>query len=168
MPKIDLLPCLFCGKRDTAKCITVAECLCIDEPTKWEKTHYIVSCDASIAGGCGASTGWSYETPEEAAKAWNTRASGWIPCSERMPENADDPGAFCPKYYVKTRYGVTEGWYNPDFDVWFVLIWYYTRRFLDHEISLERGDVPKVCAMMKSDVTHWMPLPAPPETEGKA
>lgn len=94
--------------------------------------------------------------------------NSWIPCSERMPENADDPGAFCPKYYVNTRYGVTEGWYNPDFDVWFVLIWYYTRRFLDHEISLERGDVPKVCAMMKSDVTHWMPLPAPPETEGKA
>ena len=89
--------------------------------------------------------------------------SGWVKCSDRLPDNAYEPGAFCPRCFVKTRYGVTEGWFNPDYDVWFVLIWYYTRRYLEHEISLERGDVPKVCTMMKSDVTHWMPLPDMPK-----
>lgn len=86
MPKIDLLPCPFCGKRDTAKCITVAECDCNDDPTEWDKTHYGVVCCAAILGGCGASTGWNHSTPEEAVEEWNTRASGWIPCSVKKPE----------------------------------------------------------------------------------
>ena len=86
MPKIDLLPCPFCGKPDTAKIITVAECECMDNPTERDKTHYGVVCDNSIEGGCGASTGWNHSTPEEAVKVWNTRASGWISCSERLPK----------------------------------------------------------------------------------
>lgn len=40
--------------------------------------------------------------------------TGWIPVSERLPENAKHKGAFCPKYYVMTEFGQTEGWYNPD------------------------------------------------------
>ena len=35
--------------------------------------------------------------------------SEWIPVSERLPENAQHNGAFCPRYQVTTKYGVTEG-----------------------------------------------------------
>ena len=35
-------------------------------------THNDVVCDFT-AGGCGAATGECYETPEEAADAWNRR-----------------------------------------------------------------------------------------------
>lgn len=37
----------------------------------------------------------------------------WISVTERLPDNADQPGAFCPRYQVVTPYGVTEGWYRP-------------------------------------------------------
>ena len=77
MPKIYLLPCPFCGKRETLRMMYV--------PSEKHELVYHVVCDA-VSGGCGASTGWNHETPEEAAKEWNTRASGWIPCSERLPE----------------------------------------------------------------------------------
>ena len=85
----------------------------------------------------------------------------WVDCDEEMPKNADKPGAFCEKYLIMTKFGVTEGWFNPDFDCWFALVWFYTSRFLEEEISMKRADVPKVCQLPKSYVTHWMPLPDP-------
>lgn len=75
MPKIDLLPCPFCGKIETLKMQTVPS----------NPSEYRVLCD-TVYGGCGASIGWDHRTAEEAAKSWNTRASGWISCSERMPK----------------------------------------------------------------------------------
>lgn len=77
MSKIDLLPCPFCGKLETLRMIYLPseKCECV----------YHVVCDA-VNGGCGASIGWNHETPEEAVKEWNTRASGWIPCSAKLPE----------------------------------------------------------------------------------
>lgn len=86
---------------------------------------------------------------------------GWIPCKERLPENANHLGAFCPKYNVKTKYGETIGWYNPDFESWFVLIWFMTDRCLTEEIDLERGDVPRVVrASLEHDiVSHWKLIP---------
>ncbi len=69
---------------------------------------------------------------------------GWIACSERLPENFKDPGAFCPKYDVRTKYGDTIGWCNPDLKKWFILIWFMTDRCSAEEIDFERGDVPKV------------------------
>ena len=36
-------------------------------------------------------------------------ADGWIPVEERLPENAKHKGAFCPRYQVSTKFGVTEG-----------------------------------------------------------
>ena len=75
MPKIDLLPCPFCGKIETLKMQTVPS----------NPSEYRVLCD-TVYGGCGASIGWDHRTPEEAVKAWNTRAYGWIPCSVKKPE----------------------------------------------------------------------------------
>ena len=43
----------------------------------------------------------------------------WIPCSERLPENAKHRGAFCPKYQVKTKYGILAALRN-DVSDWLV------------------------------------------------
>ena len=40
---------------------------------EFNSQHYVVVCDYS-EGGCGASTGGSARTEEEAIKAWNRRA----------------------------------------------------------------------------------------------
>ncbi len=68
--KIVLKPCPFCGNRDSVKAGSLAEVE--HKSTEWSKTHYGVVCDYLLSG-CGASTGWYYESEEEAAKAWNTR-----------------------------------------------------------------------------------------------
>lgn len=91
-----------------------------------------------------------------------SRDDGWIPCSERMPENAKIKGVFCPKYQIMTDYGVTEGWYNPDQSGWYVLFWFMTGRFLESEIDFKKGDVPKVVFIPddgKVKVIAWRPLP---------
>jgi hypothetical protein len=91
----------------------------------------------------------------------------WIPVSEKLPENAKHKGAFCPKYYVMTEFGQTEGWYNPDVGCWYVLLWFMDARFETWNISLERGDVPKL--VKNVPVVAWMPLPEPykAESEGR-
>lgn len=66
--KIDLLPCPFCGRKP--KSIVNIQ-------------MYAIGCSFSK---CHVYPCVVKKTPEEAAKAWNTRASGWIPCSERLPE----------------------------------------------------------------------------------
>lgn len=72
MPKIDLLPCPFCGNV---------------EALRMERIPFVYNLVCAVAnGGCGASTGWNHATPEEAVKSWNTRASGWISCSVKKPE----------------------------------------------------------------------------------
>ena len=85
----------------------------------------------------------------------------WIPVSERLPDNAQHKGAFYPKYQVMTKYGVTEDWYNPDYESWYVLLWFMTKRFHETDIDLKRGDVPEVVKIpLKAGiVTAWMPLP---------
>ena len=69
---------------------------------------------------------------------------GWIPVDRELPPNAKHKGAFCPKYQVMTKYGVTEGWYNPDAEGWYVLIWFMTDRYLESEIDFDKGDNPKI------------------------
>jgi hypothetical protein len=127
MPKIDLLPCPFCGRIETLRMLYI--------PAEKREFVYHVICDA-FNGGCGASTGWNHETPEEAAKEWNTRASGWVPCSERLPDdNVDvlvyDDGILIARYNSNEKY--TSGWME----------------------SFE-------CYPL-TNVTHWMPLPQTPE-----
>lgn len=85
----------------------------------------------------------------------------WIPCSERLPENAKHKGAFCPKYQVMTKYGVTEGWYNPDYESWYILVWFLTAPFKEHNIDMERGDIPKRLRVPAGIVIAWRPLPEP-------
>ena len=87
----------------------------------------------------------------------------WIPCSEELPENAKHKGAFCPKYQVMTRWGQTVGWYNPDRESWYVLLWFMTARFIETEIDIKRGGVPEVVKipLEMGAVIAWQPLPEP-------
>lgn len=87
----------------------------------------------------------------------------WIPVNERLPENAKHKGAFCPKYYVMTEYGVTEGWYNPDVKCWYVLLWFMDGRFEEWNINIDKGDIPKL--VKNVPVIAWMPLPEPYEED---
>ena len=91
------------------------------------------------------------------------QVGGWIPVTERLPENAQHKGAFCPKYQVMTKYGVTEGWYNPDRESWYILFWFMTTRFHETDIDFKRGDIPKVVKIpLKAEMlTTWQPLPEP-------
>lgn len=95
--------------------------------------------------------------------------NGWIPCSERLPDNAEHKGSICPRYYVMTIYGQTVGWFNPDYDSWFVLIWFMTARYLESEIDMERGDIPKIvrAPLEYGIVKAWKPLPEPYQTKGE-
>lgn len=92
---------------------------------------------------------------------------GWIPVERGLPPNAKHEGEFCPKYQVMTKYGVTEGWYNPDEEGWYVLIWFMTERYKDSEVDLDMGDVPKVVFLpdevnnARHILTAWHPLPEP-------
>ena len=89
----------------------------------------------------------------------------WIPVEERLPENAQNKGAHCPRYKVYTKWGETEGWYNPDKGCWYFLLWY----FAGEKVDFEHGDYPKLAHEINGAkvVTHWMPLSEPPK-EGEA
>lgn len=66
----------------------------------------------------------------------------WIPVTERLPE---DRGDVLVAAYWHERWGVYMGWCAPERAAWSV------------HIGIEdRNDVA---------VTHWMPLPEPPEVE---
>ena len=88
---------------------------------------------------------------------------GWIPVEKELPPNAKQKGAFCPKYQIMTKYGITEGWYNPDYESWFCLFWFMENKFTKGYIDFERGDVPKVVQIEKGIdlVLAWRPLPEP-------
>lgn len=81
----------------------------------------------------------------------------WILCNERLPENSKHKGAFCPKYLVMTKYGIGEGWYNPDKECWYGLFWFMTTDYVERNIDMQRGDVPKV--IKNAPVVAWMPFP---------
>ena len=89
----------------------------------------------------------------------------WISVKDGLPENSKKEGAFCPRYFVMTKYGESFGWYNPNFKSWFVLFWFFTDRLLEKEIDFERADVPKIVKVPDGVVTHWMPLPQAPKGE---
>ncbi len=89
------------------------------------------------------------------------KAYEWIPCSERLPENANHKGALCPRYQVMTKYGVTEGWYNPDHESWYILAWFITGRLKESDIDMERGDIPRRLRVPEGVVIAWQPLPEP-------
>ena len=94
-------------------------------------------------------------------------ADKWIPCNEKLPENAKHKGSLCPRYQVNTEYGVTEGWYNPNVESWYCLFWFLTGRYDENDIDFKRGDKPKIIKvpMKTGKVVAWMPEPEPWEEE---
>ena len=85
----------------------------------------------------------------------------WIPVTERLPENAYHKGALCDRCYISTKYGVTEGWYNPDIGSWYALLWYKYGYYDEQDIHFIDGDNPKVVLLSDGIVTAWRPLPEP-------
>lgn len=92
---------------------------------------------------------------------------GWIPVEKELPPNAKQKGAFCPKYQVMTKYGVTEGWYNPDYESWFCLFWFADNKFTKPYIDFEHGDAPKRVQIEKGIdiVLAWRPMAEPYKPE---
>ena len=126
MPKIELLPCPLCSGK--------AETFPLDKYDSYGNHEMLWY---SECGECFARSGY-YNTEGEAAIAWNTRASGWIPvwvrCDEAMPEDGD--------YIVMTEGSVTPqvGCYSKKYACW-----------MDWE----------GCTM--ENVTLWTTLPDPPK-----
>ena len=94
-----------------------------------------------------------------------TEKERWIPVDKELPPNAKDRKALCIRCLVSTKYGVTEGWYNPFLESWYVLLWFMTKRYLNSEIDLERWDCPNV-VQVRNEVNEkynivlaWRPLP---------
>lgn len=123
MPKIDLLPCPFCGRKPKVRELNI--------------NLQQISC---LYSKCPAHPCIIKITMEEAAEAWNTRASGMIPCNKRLPEKDGDYLCISNNEYKILPYRNGE-FYCTCFD-----------------------SVLRCC---NSSVTHWMPLPQPPKGEPK-
>lgn len=124
--KIDLLPCPFCGETDFHL-----------------ESFSGFGTDVVICRGCLATFSQQEITCEEdLIKAWNTRASGWIPCSERIPEKSTSVLISAQGHRVTAFYDSVKGVFM---------------------LTETEGLFYSMSA-----VTHWMPLPDPPEAEDKA
>lgn len=78
--------------------------------------------------------------------------NGWIPCSERLPQESEPVCTLCEVVNVMLKDGiVTSGWCNRYLEKWYVLDHYH-----DYPLPYEY-----------KDVIAWHPLPAPyrPEKE---
>ncbi len=146
MPKIDLLPCPFCGSITAPTVMNQNEAQWLDNDIDEEDLSMVVCC-ATRKHGCGASTGFC-DTAEQAAKEWNTRASGWIPCSERLPGRFD---SVLLAILSKNGYGE--------------LAYYVTIGGMKNGTEFESytGDICEC-----ETVTHWIPLPEPPGGDDNA
>ena len=129
MPKIDLLPCPFCG--------SPAKLCSAKANASGQIFVFWVHCDFRGDLNCDViPTTPKFDTAEQAVKAWNTRASGLIPCSERLPEKDGNYLCISNNEYKILPYRNGE-FYCVCFD-----------------------SVLRCC---NSSVTHWMPLPSMPE-----
>lgn len=74
------------------------------------------------------------------------QVSGWIPVTERLPQESEPVDTLCEIVNVMLKNGiVTSGWCNRYLEKWYVL---------DHH-----HDYPLPCEY--KDVIAWQPLPAP-------
>ena len=117
-------------------------------------------------------SGWDLQTVQGILEIIRKHMNdGWIPVERELPPNAKYKGALCPRYQLDTKYGVTEGWYNPDLESWFVLVWFMTERYLNGEIDFENGAHPKIvrCENEVNEkhriVLAWSPFPEPYQAE---
>lgn len=89
----------------------------------------------------------------------------WIPVDKELPPNTRDGKSLCIRCLISTKYGVTEGWYNPFLESWYVLLWFMTKRYLNSEIDLERGACPNIVQVRNEAnekyniVLAWRPIP---------
>lgn len=73
-------------------------------------------------------------------------SSGWIPCSERLPQESEPVCTLCEVVNVMLKNGiVTSGWCNRYLEKWYVLDHYH-----DYPLPYEY-----------KDVIAWQPLPQP-------
>ena len=86
------------------------------------------------------------EVAKEYGKDTNVRSNGWIPCSERLPQENEPETALCEIVNITLKNGaVTVGWCNRYLEKWFAL-----DEHCDYPISYKY-----------EDVTAWQPIPAP-------
>lgn len=126
----ELKPCPFCGGN--------AKMFSAKANAAGTRFVYWVECNGSMCK-CSPKTE-NYYTKEEAAKAWNKRASDWIPCSERMPEKDTSVLISAQGHRVSAFYDAVKGVFM---------------------LTETEGLFYSMSA-----VTHWMPLPDPPEEGG--
>lgn len=124
MQKNNLLSCPFCGRKPKSRELNIQ--------------LYQISC---LFSKCPAHPCVIKKTPEEAAEAWNTRAPGWIPCSERLPD--DDS--------YKWAVGITSSGRCIAF-----------QEHNAYENDTGGISVPTYLAH-GSEISHWMPLPETPK-----
>jgi Lar family restriction alleviation protein len=116
----DLKPCPFCGGEK------------VEIKGAYVRHAFIECCKCGIAMVAG-------ESKAEAIAAWNRRADGWIPVTERLPEEDNEEYLTC--YATKDGIGV------PTIRTYIQGRWYADCEYVGRSKGL---------------VTHWMPLPQPP------
>lgn len=107
-----------------------------------EDGHDIDYLEPSEVYSLGRTAGWNACRAAMLQSQGNCIKDGWISCSERMPN--DKQYVWCwGKSYGWTEYDTFEGYYDWSRNKW----WAVT----------DDGEEPA------SKVTHWMPLPEPPQ-----
>lgn len=125
MAKFNLLPCPFCGSDN----VTIVKSKIIDG-------LFSAGCIK-----CNVTTAF-YVNEEFAAEAWNTRASVWISCSERLPEKDMSVLISAQGHRVTAYYDSVKGVFM---------------------LTETEGLFYSMSA-----VTHWMPLPEVPQRKDDA
>ena len=106
--------------------------------------------DEELVKALRNSYGYSEQRDKEAAAAIERlsaenaelrEAQRWIPTSERLPISNKPVQVYMPKLYMSVQTGFYDRYYGEDDDEWY-----------EHWVA-------------PSEVTHWKPLPKPPEEE---
>ena len=147
---MELKPCPFCGGEAR---------IMLEEEDRPDDSFHNVYCTI-----CGAQF-WVKSKTEAVAK-WNRRADGWIAVEERLPEVGkcvlirQTYHAFLGEHGEYE--GVTVGYLHQPTDRRRKPYFYFAA------VS-DYGDMVRAQSICPGSeyVTHWMPLPEPPEQEGK-
>jgi hypothetical protein len=98
---------------------------------------FMAECDTCDAGH------FAEPTQEEAAKAWNTRASGWMPI-ETAPRDETSVDLWVKSDFISYR--LTDAWWCSDGECWYA-----------------RGSYGDTEPLTDGTPTHWIPIPKAPE-----